>query len=155
MAALSVKWSLCTSRYAIFVPYLGRRFLSIREKEAQYLLDEVYYEIRAQRFEDIVVIQTKFNADPRYIILANAFNPRHLIKGTEMVNKQYKNTIKKVDQEFAELSISQEWNVIDFKSIVVHLFSKECRQHFDIDQLWAVGEKYDAASQQCAEKRSG
>lgn len=113
------------------------------ERRAQEVLDQIYEEVRAQRFNDIVVIQTKFNADPRYIILASAFNSRHLVRGTEMVNKQYKSTIKKSDQEFANVSISAEWNVLDFKSVVLHLFSKSCRDHFDIEQLWAVGAEFD------------
>lgn len=113
------------------------------EREAQELLDGLYSEVRAQRFEDIVVLQTKFNADPRYLLLASAFNSRHLVSGTEMLNRQYKLSMKKEDQEFANMSLSQEWNVLDFHSVVVHLLSKQCREHYDIEQLWAVGEKFD------------
>lgn len=116
------------------------------EREADQLLDELYNEVRAQRFSDIVVIQTKFDANPRYLLLANAFNARHLLSGTEQINKKYKN-LKSSDQEFAELSLAKEWNVLDFHSVVVHLFSENCRKHFDLDQLWAVGEKYDDQSQ--------
>lgn len=122
---------------------IARRLISDKSEEAQEVLDDIYKAIREQRFEDIVVIQTKFNANPRYIILANAFNSRHLVNGTEMVNKHFKSTVKKPDQSFAKLSIASEWNVIDLESVVVHLFSKKCRQHYDIEQLWAVGEKYD------------
>jgi ribosomal silencing factor RsfS len=113
------------------------------EEEANQLLDKLYHEVRAQRFSDIVVIQTKFNADPRYLILANAFNPRHLLSGAEMINKNYKLHMQGDDQAFADLSLSKEWNVLDFHSVIVHLFSEKCRKHFDIEQLWAVGEKYD------------
>ena len=119
------------------------RYLSDAAVRAQVLLDEIYAEVRAQRFEDIVVIDTKFNADPRYLILASAFNARHLISGTEMLNKHYKNAIKEVNQDFARVSVAKDWNVVDFNSVVVHLFAKDCRKHFDIEQLWSVGEKYD------------
>lgn len=117
--------------------------VNILDVEAQKLLDETYKSICDQKFEDIVVIKTKFNANPRFIILANAFNFRHLTSGTEEINKNYKVAIKKDDQEYAKLSISKDWNVLDFHSIVVHLFSRESRKQFDIEQLWAVGEKYD------------
>uniref|UniRef100_A0A6G1S647 Mitochondrial assembly of ribosomal large subunit protein 1 n=1 Tax=Aceria tosichella TaxID=561515 RepID=A0A6G1S647_9ACAR len=122
------------------------------EVEANQLLDKLYDEVRAQRFSEIVVIQTKFDADPRYFILANAFNSRHLLSGTEMINKHYKNHMKSENQNFANLSLSREWNVLDFHSVVVHLFSEKCRKHFDIDQLWAVGEKYDDQCQQIDRK---
>lgn len=129
-----------TSRY---MRGMTRRFQSDKAMEAQRVLDEIYNTVRSQRFENIVVIQTKFNANPRYIILADAFNSRHLISGTEMINKHYKSVVKEPDQSFARLSIASEWNVVDFDSVIVHLFSKNCRQHYDIEQLWAVGEKYD------------
>lgn len=135
--------SVIASRMARPIAILSRRLLSNVELEAQNLLDEVYASVRAQRFEDIVVIQTRLTGDPKYIILADAFNQRHLVSGTEMVNKHYKNAVRKQGEEFARISISKGWNVIDFNSVVVHLFSKKCRTHFDIEQLWAVGEKYD------------
>lgn len=116
---------------------------SSQDIAAQELLDHMYTIIRQQRFEDIVVIKTKNNANPRFMILANAFNPRHLISGTEMVNKQYKLVIKRPEDDFAKLSLSPNWNVIDLNAIVVHLFSRQCRAQFDIDQLWAVGSEYD------------
>lgn len=122
---------------------IARRHISVKDIEAEKLLDKIYASVRAQRFEDIVVIQTKHNADPRYLLLASAFSPRHLLNGTETINKHYKQTIKVPDQDFARVSISKDWNVIDFSSIVVHLFSRECRKNYDIEQLWAVGEKYD------------
>lgn len=107
------------------------------------MLDQLYAGLIAQRFSQIVVIQTKFNASPRFLVLANAFSSRHLINGTEAINKHYKNTIKQPDQDFASISVSDEWNVLDFKAVVVHLFSKKCREHFDIEQLWTVGEEFD------------
>lgn len=107
------------------------------------MLDDLYTIVKAQKFEDVVVINTKFNANPRFLILGNAFNSRHLVSGTEQINKYYKNSIKTKEQDFARLSISADWNVIDFDSVVVHLFSRESRTQFDIEQLWAVGSEYD------------
>lgn len=31
-----------------------------------------------------------------------------------------------------------EWVVLDFKDIIVHIFTKETRQKFNIDKMWAV-----------------
>ena len=112
-------------------------------KKAIRTLDKLYQELKAQRFEDVVVIETRFDADPRYMILASAFNARHLVNGTDMLNRSFKREIMSTNDDYANLSISPEWNVVDFKSVVVHLFSKDCRHHYDIEQLWAVGEKHD------------
>lgn len=107
------------------------------------MLDEIYNAVQVQKFEDIVVIQTKFNANPRYLILASSNNARHLMNGTEKVNKHFKTSVREAEQKFADLSISNGWNVLDFHSVVLHLFSTSCREQFDIEQLWAVGEDYD------------
>lgn len=113
------------------------------ERRAQEVLDELYTILLGQRFKDIVVIRTMFGVDPHYLILATAFNNRHLTNGTEMINKLYKQDIKSTDERFAKLSIAQDWNVIDFQAVIVHLFRHECREKYDIEQLWAVGEEFD------------
>lgn len=121
---------------------LTARSISSQDIETQNLLDDIYGAVRAQRFRDIVVIQTKVES-PKYLILANSFNKRHLANGTEKVNKQYKIAIKNPEDDFAQVSTSTDWNVIDLRSVVVHLFSEDCRKNYDIEQLWAVGDKYD------------
>ena len=35
---------------------------------------------------------------------------------------------------------SDSWRVIDYGSVIVHVFSKEARDHFDLEHLWADGE---------------
>lgn len=119
------------------------RHFSTYDVAAQETLDKLYSAIKGQRFEDIVVIQTKFNANPRYLIFANAFSHRHLVNGTAAINREFKIEIKAKDQNFGRLSIADEWNVLDYDAVVVHLFSKNCRRSFDLDQLWTVGEEYD------------
>lgn len=107
------------------------------------LLSDLYTAVRKQRFEDIVVIRTDFKKSPFYLLLASSFNARHLARGTESVNRIYKQSIKDKDQEFCDFSISQNWNVLDFKHVVLHLFEPKTREQYDIEQLWGVGEQYD------------
>lgn len=143
LASSCIRHVKLTCKNSLKICQISARNLSHGDIEAEDILNKLHSIIRAQRFSQIVVIQTKFNADPRYLVLANAFSSRHLISGTEAINKQYKNTIRQPDQDFASLSLSDEWNVMDFKAVVVHLFSKKCREHFDIEQLWTVGEEFD------------
>lgn len=123
-----------------------KRWISDGEVKAQNLLDQIYAAVIQQRFRDIVVIKTKFNTSPRFIILANAFSRRHLVNGTEELNRHFKREIKESTDQFAKLAISSEWNVIDVDAIILHLFSESCRAHYDIEQLWAVGSEYDDLS---------
>ena len=38
---------------------------------------------------------------------------------------------------------SNSWIILDYDSVVVHLFTPEAREFYDLDRLWADGEKLD------------
>jgi len=38
---------------------------------------------------------------------------------------------------------SEIWNLVDFGVVVVHLFSPDARDHYDLDSHWAAGEKIE------------
>lgn len=38
---------------------------------------------------------------------------------------------------------SNAWIILDYDSVVVHLFTPEAREFYDLDRLWADGEKID------------
>lgn len=116
--------------------------MSVAKKSAK-LLSQLYESVLQQKFKDIVVIKTKLDKGPRYLLIASSFSSKHLIRGTEVINQTYKYSIKENHDEYAQLGIAQDWNVLDYKLVVIHLFEPKCRQKYDLEQLWAVGEEYD------------
>ena len=38
---------------------------------------------------------------------------------------------------------SNSWIILDYETVVVHLFTPEAREFYDLDRLWADGEKVD------------
>lgn len=49
---------------------------------------------------------------------------------------------------------SAEWELLDFGYIVVHIFSEQARQFYDLERLWQQGERIDIpASQSPADTR--
>lgn len=109
--------------------------MSLARRKVLDLLNELYTVVRSQRFEDLAVI--KFDEKPKFYIIGTCFNDRHLVNGTQTINKELKPVYADT------LSIAQGWNVIDYQDVVVHLMKREIRQHFDIEQLWAVGPEHD------------
>lgn len=62
----------------------------------------------------------------------------------EFVRKMYK--IRKNEKDLfpkIEGKDSKDWIAMDLGNIVLHIFSEEIRVKYDIEQLWAVGTKYD------------
>lgn len=111
--------------------------MSLAKKKSFDILNQIYTIVRQQRFENLAVI--KFDEKPKFFILGTCFNDRHLLNGTQMINKELK------PQYIAStLSIANGWNVIDYEDVVVHLLTKEVREHYDIEQLWALGPEHDS-----------
>jgi ribosome-associated protein len=43
---------------------------------------------------------------------------------------------------------SAEWELLDFGYIVVHIFSEQARQFYDLERLWQQGERIDIPAPQ-------
>src|ERR1700733_9010216 len=50
---------------------------------------------------------------------------------------------------------SAEWELLDFGYIVVHLFSEQARQFYDLERLWQHGERVDIPALQAPAERRG
>lgn len=114
-----------------------------RHSKADRLLSVLYSAVLSERFKDIVVIRTDFDTSPKYLLLASSFSDRHLFRGTESINIYFKNNIKEEGEKFADIGISENWNVLDLGPVIIHLFEPSTRKKYDIEQLWAVGENFD------------
>jgi ribosome-associated protein len=53
-----------------------------------------------------------------------------------------------------EGKIGSEWVLLDFGSLVVHIFSDRARQFYDLERLWRTAERVDfPASERPAKSR--
>lgn len=41
---------------------------------------------------------------------------------------------------------SEDWVALDLGNIALHIFSRQARKKYDIEQLWSVGAEFDAES---------
>ncbi|CAG2122733.1 unnamed protein product, partial [Medioppia subpectinata] len=80
----------------------------------------------------------------RYMVLGSAASKRHLNAFMEYFNKVYK-AKKHVKDPFLDIGgkKAEDWKVVDMKSIVLHLFYGNIREHYDIETLWTVGHEFD------------
>lgn len=111
---------------------------SIKETETEHLIDAIVEGIRRKKGIDIIKIDlTKINhSECKYFIICHGNSNTqvdsiaHSVEDTveELLNEKvwhvdgYKNSI---------------WVLLDYSDIMVHVFQKEARQFYDLENLWA------------------
>ena len=134
MAKTSVSKKVATRRKA--VPKFPRSVLgavhAVQDKKA---VDVVVLDLRkAGGFTDYFVICTGTNARQIHAIadsveetLRADFGERpHLTEGVE----------------------KSQWILLDYFNFVVHVFSRECRDFYELERLWGNAERYEFSDEQ-------
>ena len=67
-----------------------------------------------------------------YFVLASADNERQLDALEDSVEEAFPGESLRKEGE-----ISSGWILMDFRDIVVHLFSKEMRDYYDLEKIWS------------------
>ena len=80
-----------------------------------------------------------------YMVLATGTSPRQMRTVcddlAEMAQEQYK------EQPLSEdVDQSENWMLIDFVDVVLHVFSQDARQFYDLDSLWGDAKVVDWAN---------
>ena len=92
--------------------------------------------MRDKKAEDIKVIDiSNISVIADYFIIASASNSNQLKAMADEVEQQLYKTGWKL--KHSEGFQSKTWILLDFGDIVVHLFSKEEREFYNIERIWA------------------
>ncbi len=124
----------------------GSAVHQIPQQQREYSLQLVRAAVKAaaeNRGQDILVLDlTEHTSLFDFFIIASGSSRRQLGAMSTEIDRALKT-------EFGErrLSISgfeeSRWIVMDFGSIVVHLFDEETRQFYDLESLWGDGKPVD------------
>ncbi len=106
------------------------------------LVKEVVKALEEKKAEDIRVIDiTEISSIADYFIISNGNNPNQLTAMEDAVDEaMYKNG---VHQKQVEGTNNSTWILMDYKDIIVHLFSKEDREFYDLERIWKDGKEID------------
>ena len=90
--------------------------------------------IKAIKITDLTIL-----AD--YFVIANGTSTTHTKTLAEEV--EYKLSQNGVEPNRTEGYNGSSWVILDYGDIVVHVFYKETRDYYQLERLWADGEKID------------
>ncbi len=104
----------------------------------------IYNALNEKKGEDIKVIDiSEISVIADYFVIANGNNP-----------SQISSMVDEVENELAKNGFhggkiegirSSEWILMDFGDVIVHVFSKEAREFYDIERIWRDGKYVEAA----------
>ncbi|WP_038057261.1 ribosome silencing factor [Thermodesulfobacterium hydrogeniphilum] len=103
--------------------------------ESKVLAEEILKLLESKKAEDIVLIDIRDKVDyADYLIICSAHSTKHTQGLTDFVIFELeKFGIKPLNIEGFELG---QWIVIDFDSVIVHIFYEPIRKVYALEELW-------------------
>ncbi|MHC4267884.1 MAG: ribosome silencing factor [Planctomycetota bacterium] len=93
-----------------------------------------------KKARDIVILDiSKLSSVTEYFVICTGINERQLYAIADEIDKELKAlSIKKYGMEGYR---GAKWILIDYNSVIVHLFDKETRSYYDLEFLWGDAPK--------------
>src|SRR6478736_604927 len=116
--------------------------------ESDILADLIVKGMQEKKATDIVVLNLKSlkNAVSDYFIICSANSDSQLDAIAKSVEEEvYK--IAKEDPWQSEGRLNREWILLDYVSVVVHIFLKDKRQFYALEELWGDAQIKQIADQ--------
>ena len=105
------------------------------------VLELIIKAINDKKVEDIIAIDvSKSSPICDYFVICSASNERQMVTIANSIDEELSKNeydIKKIDGK------GTKWVVVDAKSIIVHIFSKEERENYNLEKLWQPFPKID------------
>ncbi|XP_059090015.1 uncharacterized protein LOC131885848 isoform X2 [Tigriopus californicus] len=128
-----------------------RAFDLNRGEQFVFSVEEVVEALRREKCLDICVISIPKDAVMAdFMVIATCKTKPQLKGAARFLRKLYK--LKKAPTDIVPktegLQTESEWLATDFGNVVVHLFLKATREHYDLESLWALGPELDVKASQ-------
>ncbi len=127
-----------------------------REKESEVLARLAAQALDAKKAEDIRILDLRkvHGAPAEYFVIATGNVPSHVSALSDAVFE----TVKKatgLNPHKIEGYNNAEWILMDYFDVVVHIFQKDKRAFFRLDELWSDGEEVSICSTKTQTGKAG
>lgn len=105
--------------------------LELSKKIAGYLDTKKARDIKILKIEDLTVVTD-------YIVIATGTSTTQVKALADEVDFQVKEKLG-IDPARVEGYESKNWILLDYETVIVHVFHPQAREYYDLDKLWADG----------------
>ena len=99
------------------------------------ILDDCYKLLNDQKAEDTVCLDiTKYNSCFDYFIITTGSSKIHCRFLAKHVRELF---FKSGYKEVSKPELSSSWIILDFDEFVIHIFTQETREYYQLEKLWA------------------
>ena len=115
---------------------------NIQNKESEVLARLAAQALDAKKAEDVRILDLRkvHGAPAEYFVIASGNVPSHVSALSDAVHEAVKGATG-LNPHKVEGYMNAEWILMDYFDVVVHIFQKDKRAFFRLDDLWSDGEE--------------
>ena len=120
-----------------------------KEKESQVLARLVAQTLDGKKAEDVRILDLRkvHGAPAEYFVIASGNVPSHVSALSDAVFEVVKKATG-LNPHKVEGYMNAEWILMDYFDVVVHIFQKEKRAFYRLDELWSDGEELSISTKE-------
>lgn|SRR5690554_1229518 len=120
----------------------------VKEINSEKLCEVIVEGMQDNKADDIVVIDLREveNAVTDYFVIGSGDSSTQIDGIADAIVRSTRKTLKEKPWHQEGRSGAQ-WVLLDYVTVVAHIFHKEARDYYELEDLWADGKKYQIANQ--------
>lgn len=113
-----------------------------KEKEAEVLARLAAQMLDSKKAEEVRILDLRkvYGAPAEFFVIASGNVPSHVSALSDAVHEAVKKATG-LGPHKVEGYMNAEWILMDYFDVVVHIFQKEKRAFYRLDELWSDGEE--------------
>lgn len=126
---------------------MNNNYMDNREKESEVLARLAAQVLDEKKGEDVRILDLRkvHGAPAEYFVIASGNVPSHVSALSDNVFEVIKKATG-VNPHKIEGYNNAEWILMDYFDVVIHIFQKEKRAFYRLDELWSDGEEIPVKS---------
>jgi len=113
-----------------------------KQVTSEEILDEILKVLSEKQAKDSSCYKIdKISTLADYMLIASASSSTHMKVLADEVHRAGRQA--GYQQLNSGEPVDEDWSVLDFGTVIVHLFSRDSREHYQLDEIWSKGKTID------------